>query len=298
MSWHLFGLVVTPHGTAANNRGDTEGNITTLQKILWRDEVHTTVSAEAIRWAIRWFWQQQGRKTNRRWSEEGVKGGNVWEDHSFEQWQRFLDDDVLGFMAAEGAKEEGKDGVRTRRARLEVTRAISLSPFAGDLTFNAASIGATPSASRTGKAPVPYGTELHATRYQYGFALTPEALHDPAAVKDVVEAVVSLGNVAGNHARFLYDFSPESLVLRWTQDMAPRILYGFSEDTTGSMGLDRIVRCVEAGDIDAAELFVGGAVSGSPTGRKLAEEGATVTPGVKAAADALLQRAGADLGLG
>ena len=35
MSKHLFGLIVTPYGAAANNRGDNEGsNITTLQKIL------------------------------------------------------------------------------------------------------------------------------------------------------------------------------------------------------------------------------------------------------------------------
>ena len=48
MSKHLFGLCVTSLGTAANNRGDTEGNITTLQKLLWNGEVHTTVSAEAL----------------------------------------------------------------------------------------------------------------------------------------------------------------------------------------------------------------------------------------------------------
>ena len=51
MSKHLFGIVVTPYGAAANNRGENEGNITTLQKLLWKGEVHTTVSAEAIRWA-------------------------------------------------------------------------------------------------------------------------------------------------------------------------------------------------------------------------------------------------------
>jgi CRISPR-associated protein Cst2 len=54
MGKHLFGLIVTDHGTAANNRGESEGNITTLQKILWNGEVHTTVSAEALRWAIRY----------------------------------------------------------------------------------------------------------------------------------------------------------------------------------------------------------------------------------------------------
>ena len=43
MSKHLFGLVITPHGAAANNRGENEGNITTLQKLLWNGEAHTTV---------------------------------------------------------------------------------------------------------------------------------------------------------------------------------------------------------------------------------------------------------------
>jgi CRISPR-associated protein Cst2 len=43
VSKHLFGLVITPHGTAANNRGENEGNITTLQKLLWNGEAHTTV---------------------------------------------------------------------------------------------------------------------------------------------------------------------------------------------------------------------------------------------------------------
>ena len=87
MSKHLFGIVLTPHGIAANNRGDTEGNITTLQKILWHGEQHTTVSAEAIRWAIRWFWQQNlvdsGSILNRTWKEEGEKPHNDWKQPNF-----------------------------------------------------------------------------------------------------------------------------------------------------------------------------------------------------------------------
>ena len=76
-------------------------------------------------------------------------------------------------MTAEAAKEEGEAGsANVRRAVLEVTRAVSLTPWAGDVTFNAASPGATPSAQKKGSNPVPYGTEVHATRYQYGIALT------------------------------------------------------------------------------------------------------------------------------
>src|SRR5207245_905301 len=35
MSLHVFANIVTPYGTAANNHGETEGNVTTLQKLIW-----------------------------------------------------------------------------------------------------------------------------------------------------------------------------------------------------------------------------------------------------------------------
>lgn len=307
MSKHLFGLVVTHHGTAANNRGETEGNITTLQKLLWKGEVHTTVSAEAIRYAIRWYWQRAlGDKTklNRTWDDKA--DSHKWEKPDFDGWDGFLDDDVLGFMSAKAGKEEGNDEETgkdkkkarvkgtcdKRRARLEVTRAISLTPFAGDITFNAASVGATPSASSTGKDPVPYGTEVHATRYQYGFALTPEELHDKSRALAVLDAVVNLNEVAGNHARFLYDFSPESIILRWTDDFAPRMLYGFEMDKDGGLAISQVLARVEAGDIKADELIIGG-----PIGKGLSLKGASIQAGVKAAAEEAKKRIKADLKL-
>ena len=104
-------------------------------------------------------------------SDEAARS-NVWEDHQFKGWAKgkgvtFVDDDLLGFMTAKAAKEDGSDdgkgSVNVRRAVLEVTRAVSLTPWAGDVTFNAASPGATPSASKgdknKSKNPVPYGTK-------------------------------------------------------------------------------------------------------------------------------------------
>ena len=179
MSLHVFANFVTPFGTAANNRAETEGNITTLQKLLWMGETHSTVSAEAIRFALRRILAGD-EETNRSWNENDR--ANVWKDNQFKGWAKekdktFIDDDLLGYMIAEAAKEEGEAGsASVRRAVLEVTRAVSLTPWAGDVTFNAASPGATPSASKgenKSKNPVPYGTEVHATRYQYGIALTP-----------------------------------------------------------------------------------------------------------------------------
>ena len=60
-------------------------------------------------------------------------------------------------------RPRAKGTARSVASPLEVTRAISLVPYGGDVTFNAASPGATPSAQKKGTNPVPYGTEVHAT---------------------------------------------------------------------------------------------------------------------------------------
>jgi len=317
MSLHIFGAIVTHHGTAANNRAETEGNITTLQKLLWFGKVHSSVSAEAIRFALR---RRLGdsEPTNRQWVEDGPKPCNAWKDPEFSKWAEnggFIDDDLLGFMTAEAAKEDGSDagaseapektkgrkrakGTATiRRSPLEVTRAISLIPYYGDMTFNAASPGATPSAQKGGreahdKPPVPYGTEVHATRYQYGFALTPGHLRKRERAGVALRALTALGEVAGNHGRFLFDFSPESVVFRITHDPAPRLLYIFDPDTREP----RIVRApgllvrARAGDIIPGELVIGGALSQTPEADELKSLGATVEDGVRNAANLVCER--------
>lgn len=307
MSKHLFGIICTHHGTAANNRGETEGNIATLQKLLWHGEVYTTVSAEAIRWAIRYFWQLKGLSVNRRWND--ATNQHEWKKQEFDPTE-FIDDDVLGYMRAEGAQQEANQAEQTeskgrrgrqrgqaivRRSRLEVTRAVSLTPWRGDVTFNAASVNATPSAAREGLFPVPYGTEVHATRYQYGFALTPAALAVPARALEVVDALIALGEVAGNHARFLFDFSPETIVFRWTDDFAPRMLYVFTASGDGQVRAPLLLARVQAGDIPAKELVIGGALATTEEGQALAAAGATVLPSVRAAGDEIKKRMQAEI---
>lgn len=306
MSIHVFGAVVTHHGAAANNRAESEGNVTTLQKILWFGRVHSSVSAEAIRFALRRrLGEAEERGTNRRWDEDAR--ANVWADPEFKGWagkggDTYIDDDLLGFMSARAAEEEAGDGqaaggarkkgtTKARRAVLEVARAISLTPFGGDVTFNAASPGATPTAARKGVNPVPYGAEVHATRYQYGFAMTPGRLRSPARAEAAVRALCALGEVAGNHGRFLYDFSPESAVFRITHDPAPRLLYAFREDEkTREVAAEEFIRRVEAGDVPGGELIVAGAFARTEAAQILKGEGATLEPGVRKAAELVCAR--------
>jgi CRISPR-associated protein Cst2 len=284
MSFHLFGNILTSYGTAANNRGENEGNITTLQKLFWKGDVHTTVSAEAIRWALRYYWQTcgNGYQVNRQWND--AKNDNIWQNDNFDE-ETYIDDDVLGYMKAEAAKSEGSDEPKkgkkrekvtpiVKRGVLEVTRAVSMVPFEGDITFNAKS-------GQKGTTSL-YGTEVHATRYQYGFALTPDRLKDKSRIIGVLDGLTSIGEVGGNQARFLYDFSPESLVLRWTHDFSPRFLYCFQEED-GEISIPDLLRRVQAGDIEANELWIAGAIAQSDAGEMLEELGANVFVGIKTA---------------
>lgn len=298
MTTHVFAAFVTPLGTASNNRGLTEGNVTTLQKLVWEGGVHTTVSAESIRFALRRR-LEEAEPTNRRYDE--AQRTNGWEDPKFARWtdkskeQPFVDDDLLGYMSAEGAKQEGeKGGAKVRRAVLEVTRAVSLTPWPGDVTFNAASPGATPSAQKgKGSNPVPYGTEMHATRYQYAIALTPNRLRVASRAALALRTLCSLGEVAGNHGRFLFDFSPESAIFRITSDPAPRLLYGYRQLDASTVGIPDILRKVKAGDIQPGELILGGLVTHGLTKEDLALlHGAIVLPGVRAACEAACARLG------
>lgn len=284
MSTHVFANFVTSFGTSANNRAETEGNITTLQKLLWMGETHSTVSAEAIRFALR---RQLGgiEETNRYWEEN--KRTNIWRDPQFKGWgsdkgKIHIDDDLLGFMIAEAAKEDGSDdgkgSANVRRAVLEVTRAVSLTPWAGDVTFNAASPGATPSAQKKGSNPVPYGTEVHATRYQYGIALTPERLRDKSRAAKAIKALCQLGTVAGNHGRFLFDFSPDAVIFRITDDPAPRLLYCFETPDEGkTVQASTLVKRIEAKSVNPKELILGIDDLESELATQLKSKGVTVT---------------------
>ena len=287
MSLHLFAAILTHHGTAANNRGENEGNITTLQKLLWQGQVHTTVSAEAVRFALRRQLDAHDEQTHRQWDEESRT--NTWRNGSFDK-TAYIDDDLLGYMSAEAAKEEGQPGnTNARRAVLEVTRAVSLLPWSGDVTFNAASPGATPSAAKKGANPVPYGTEVHATRYQYGIALTPERLRNQDRAKVAITALCNLAQVAGNHGRFLFDFSPESVVFRLTDDPAPRLLYVF-EQKDQEVDAPMLLAKVEAGDIQAQELVIGGLFAMTDAAKELKKLGAEVHSGIKKAAEIITNK--------
>ncbi len=233
---------------------------------------------------MREYWTALDKPMNRK-IEEGV---STWSDSTFEGGpEAYLDDDLFGYMNPK------KETIK-RRGVFEIARAISTRPWAGDVMFGVSSPGANPSISDNN--PHPFSVEVHETRYQYLFAMTPARLNPKTRLFDALDAVRDLRGVAGNHSRYLYDFSPDAIVLRLTHDFAPRMMYCFEEDEFGALPAPNLIQRCASGDIDASELYCGGPALEGVAGA-LTELGASVFPGVKQAFAALEHRANAELGV-
>ena len=272
MSQHLFLTIVTPTAVAANNRGEGDGStLSTLQKITRGSDQYTTVSAEAIRWGLREYLQNlDADKVNRTFDSDKEVYNLKNERFSAKD---FIDDDLFGYMDAKKGKDN--ENVTTkRRGALEVSRAISLDPFWGDIAFGS-------KGGAKGKTSI-HSSEVHYTAYQYTIALTPEILKDPKRATLMLDAIGAVRHVGGNHARFLYDFRPESLVIRVTQDPSPWIMDSFKR-MGETVGCPKLLRLVEVGDVAASELIVAGEIADTPYGEQLKKLGVKVVRGVKEA---------------
>ena len=305
MTIHIFGMALTHEGTFSNNRGENEGNTNTLQKVIRNGDLFSTVSAEAIRYALRDGWQQAGETLNRKTLDHRAV---EYTDREFADgsWSNRLDDDVLGFMHA------SNDTV-SRRAPLEVTRAISITPWTGETIHNFAAAGSNPAVESN--APIPYSVEVHHTRYQFGFALTPDSLgresndadsaHDDdekiRRIESTLDGLASLRRVGGAHARYFADYSPEILILRLTTDPAPRMLYCFEQhEGSGKISVGALEKKLGK-DIDPDELIIGAAIDIAKLGDLERDDcgkitadglwnGATLTEGVKDAVKKCVER--------
>jgi CRISPR-associated protein Cst2 len=266
------------------------------------------VSAEAIRYALREGWQTDPdvlAKLNRKVGQAAVNANgsdSTWANKSFNPDAKeepkyvtgtYIDDDVLGYMNANAGL--------TRRGILEVSRAISTTPWLGEVSPHFASPGSNVSIKPNEKTkqyePVPYGCEVHNTRYQYTFAMTPASLlaEKYARTEKTLRALQNLRRVGGSHARFLFDFAPEAVVLRWTTDPAPRIMFCFDQDDRGRLSLATLLRRIKGGDVDAKDVYVGTAIAGIAEMDALRAEGVNVFDGVKRAVDAVLASMKTDL---
>jgi CRISPR-associated protein Cst2 len=95
----------------------------------------------------------------------------------------------------------------------------------------------------------------------------------------------------------LFDFSPDAVVIRITQDPAPRLLYCFSTPDDGkTLTADALVKRIEAGDISKDEIVFGTGDRDSALAAQLKSIG--IEPmGVKAACATAVARINSKLGI-
>ncbi|MEL6439079.1 MAG: hypothetical protein AAFQ80_07495 [Cyanobacteria bacterium J06621_8] len=108
-----------------------------------------------------------------------------------------------------------------------------------------------------------------------------------------IDAIVSICRVGGNHGRFLFDFAPESIVLRWTRDFSPRFLYCYDEDEMGNISIPKLSRQIRSGDLNPAEMWIGGEITELLQGSEYEE--VNKRPGVKGIVEALKAKINQDL---
>lgn len=126
---------------------------------------------------------------------------------------------------------------------------------------------------------------MHTTEYQYSFGLNLKDVKNKENISHVIEAIIDPPPVAGNHARFAYDFSPASIVLRVTNAHSSKIQNCFEHDESNrTYTVNSLIYKVENGDIPAEELIIGGAIANTPEGKRLEELKVKVVKGVISAA--------------
>jgi CRISPR-associated protein Cst2 len=269
-----------------------------LQHVFWGGHDHTTVSSEAIRFAIRLRAQfENSSQVNRVFDVE--EGKWTYREKDVYDPEEFADDDIFGFMNAQAAKESDggsdEEGTATtrrrkpkgtttkRRAPLAVARAVSLEPYQGELSFG--------SAGKEKDRTSLFSAEVHTTRYQYAFGLSLGELKKPERASLVLDGVLDPPHVAGSHARFLFDFSPEVIVLSISNRHSHGFLHPFDRAKAGAT-VARLIARVRCGDLSPEELIVGGLDPASGEGLQLKELGVEVHHGVRKAVESAKKRIG------
>lgn len=343
---HVHGVLLTAWGVAANNRGDNEGNRTTLHTITDGACTYTIISGQSLRFAIRQRFCELGFETNRTWNDD--RGCFEWKDPRFKGWSdetearskldkaigvrddlikkhsllnkdqmnpdvrtkkerdikrasdkvialqndlgtdtKYADDEVFGVMSVEQGSES-----RKHTSVFGVSMGLSLTPYYGDSIMSCASPGASQSAAKD-LNPAPYSADAHLTRYQFTTILTPQRLSNLKYSEGVVEASTSPGKVGGNHAAAYRSYDAESAVFRVCAESCARISNCFTAaDKDGQqVHLRKLARLIEVGDVDASEIYIGGAIVDEFTEEELqALSGAHMYRGIRALVTAVNDR--------
>ena len=254
---NLFATVLTYAAPSSNYRGESEENRTVIQKITRGNQEYPVISPESMRNALREILAKRLPANRRRLHDEEQL---AVEFASLPNAGEYADDFLFGYMVADkkGAAAMRKEKRPAKRdSVLRMNMAVSLLPYRFDATFHQSPLNAGKSPWKNAGTSALLHREVAYTAFQYPFALN---LEDCKAnlpwARALLDAVGELSNVAGGHARSLFEMAPRSIVLRLTERLASGYdPYGF--DATGAFPeLDRL----RAEDLPPAEFYVGGEI--------------------------------------
>ncbi|MFZ5440704.1 MAG: type I-B CRISPR-associated protein Cas7/Cst2/DevR [Myxococcota bacterium] len=253
---NLFATVLTNAAPSSNYRGESEENRTVLQKISKDGHEFTVISPESMRNALREMLAARGLPMNR--SRLHDEDQLAVEYKAFPDATKYADDFLMGFMVADNdaiKKNKGKPAKRDSVLRMNL--AVALTPYRFNATFHQSPLHAGESAFKNASTSALLHREVAYTAYQYPFAL---ALGDcregqgPTWTRAMLESIGELANVAGGHARSLFEMAPRSIVLRLTRSLVGGFdSYGFRED-----GSFPTLSRLNDQDLPAREFWLGG----------------------------------------
>lgn len=257
---NLFATVLTHAAPSSNYRGESEENRTVIQKITKGDHEFPIVSPESMRNALREMLTEKGLPHNR--SRLHDEDQLAVEFKSTPDPRAYADDFVFGYMVADkdALKVMKKAGVPAKRdSVLRMNMAVALLPYRFDASFHQSPLHAGASPWKNSSSSALLHREVAYTAFQYPFALNIEDCATGGAIslgwtRALLESIGELVNVAGGHARSLYEMAPRSIVLRATRRLASGFdPYGFAPDGTFAE-LSRL----SAEDLPPTEFTLGG----------------------------------------
>lgn len=207
---------LTPVSFASLNGSDKEAdNISNIKKITRETDQFPYVSAQAVRRALRDQLAVLGKTLSEGIAATIKKGAATTQQEP----DKYIDDDLFGYMGTEEAKE-GKKGKSTKRTSpVRVSPLVSLQKYEGDLDFATNFMGID-----AGGDPNIFETEIHAGLYRgtilieldrigcgEGFEEDLPNTEKASRVKDFLTAFKNLWT-SGRQTRFLADISPKFVV--------------------------------------------------------------------------------------
>lgn len=257
---HLFATMLSHVAPSSNYRGESEDNRTVIQKVTKNGKEYAIISPESMRNALREILAGYGLPMNRRRLHNEDQLAVEFKDHP--NAAVYADDFLFGYMVADN-KEMKKLGRPAKRdSILRMNMALATVPYVQDATFHQSPMNAGESKWKNASTSALLHREVSTTAFQYPIAINVEDCKDhPEWARDLLRAIGELSDVAGGHARSLFEMAPCSVVVRLTPSLISEYdTYGFDNEGVFKP-LNRIGKGEDGRvDLPGNEFWLGGEV--------------------------------------